>query len=39
MSPDQRDDSQDFGVWPALFGLGAAALVIWAMFELSLGFV
>lgn len=38
MQPDNSDDSHIYGIWPAVFGYLAAALIIWLMFELATGF-
>lgn len=37
MEPDNSDDSNYFGIWPALVGLLAAAGIIALMFELATG--
>ena len=37
---DQRiDDSKAYGIWPALCGVAAAALITWLMFHLATGFL
>ena len=39
MGPDRRDDSQDFGLWPAIAGYIFAGLIIYGMFSLATGFL
>ena len=39
MDEQRIDDSQAYGIWPALFGVALAALITWLMFHLATGFL
>jgi hypothetical protein len=39
MDEPRIDDSQAYGIWPALTGALLAALVVWLMFHLATGFL
>jgi len=38
MTPNNRDDSGDFGIWPTIAGFAVALLIFWLMFSLATGF-
>jgi uncharacterized membrane protein YvlD (DUF360 family) len=39
MDEQRIDDSQAYGIWPALFGAVLAAFITWLMFHLATGFL
>ena len=39
MDQERIDDSERFGIWPAVAGLVFAGCITWLMFELATGFL
>ena len=38
MTPDTKDDSAAYGIWPTVIGLAIALFIVVVMFSLATGF-